>query len=167
MNIVIRRAGTDDIDRVTALYGSLIGSDGCVWNEEYPCHEDAENDINFGALYIMYDADGGGNDIIGAVSAGGCEELSELKLWGDDIKKPCELSRLGVRCEYQGRGLARRLVSAAERDIVLRGYDGVRLLAYKANKNAVILYNRLHYKLMGEAEMFDIGVYLCYEKKLR
>ena len=49
----IRKAKKEEIDEIVAIYKSLIGYEGCLWNEYYPARKDVENDINDDALYIL------------------------------------------------------------------------------------------------------------------
>lgn len=37
---------------------------------------------------------------------------------------PCDLARIGVLKEYQGKGIAKILVKYIEQDILKRGFDG-------------------------------------------
>lgn len=159
----LRKAVFADVDEVFALYRSLVGTEGCVWNDEYPSYEDVKSDVQNGAQYVICDESG---RILGAAVALVEEEQNALTCWKANINNPCEISRVGVRKELQHNGLARFLVSGIETEIAAQGFDGVRLLAFIENSSAIALYRSLGYSQAGEAEMYGLGRYLCFEKPL-
>lgn len=164
MAALIRKATQKDRDEVYALYHSLVGIDGCVWDEGYPSLDNVKTDIDNGSLYVIYNDN---DKIIGAAAIACDDEQESLGCWNRQIHNPCEIARVGIKKEWQHKGLAKTLVSYLEKEITGLGFDGVHLLAFKENKSAVSLYKSLDYKLAGEAEMYGIGVYLCFEKSVR
>ena len=162
MELEIKKAAACDIQAVAALYSSLIGTQGCTWNEYYPTAEDVSHDVAAGALYIASDGDG---RIIAAVAAGEHDETDGLGCWSRDMIRPLGISRLGVSADHQGRGIARRLMLFLEDTARSLGFDGAHFLVSPKNLRALRLYGSLGYVNAGSARMFEQDWY-CYEKKL-
>ncbi len=160
---LLRKAENTDADDIFSLYRSLVGTKGCVWNDEYPSYEDVTTDIKNGSQYVVCDEDG---RILAAAVALIEQEQNELNCWKAKLENPCEISRVGVKQELQHKGLARFLVSGIEKELAAQGFDGVRLLAFIDNCSAVALYRSLGYAEAGEVEMYGLGRYLCFEKPL-
>ncbi len=78
MNLFIRRATESDVSAAAALWRSLVGTDGCTWDEEYPGKEEAQEDEAHGDLYVLCTDD---NKIIGAMTAGEDSELWQYDFW--------------------------------------------------------------------------------------
>ena len=75
--MILRKANSGELSEIVGLYRSAIGTEGCVWNENYPTEEDALIDLACGGLYVLLD----GGEIVGAVSVLGENELEELDCW--------------------------------------------------------------------------------------
>ncbi len=161
MDFEIRMAKKYDAVKISNIYKSLIGVPGCAWNENYPTLEDVENDISKNSLYVLCHSD----EIIAAAAALKDDELNELTCWGENIKYPCELARIGVSVRYQNKGIAKELLKYIEKDVLNRGFDGIHFLVSKTNQKALSLYNGLGYHKCGETNMYDLD-WFCYEKKL-
>ena len=158
----IRKAEENDKNKILTLYHSLIGTEGCTWSLEYPTMEDINQDLEKGGLYIISNRDG---QIIGAAAAEKDEELAKLECWSKTITNPCDLHRIGIRKDYQNLGLAKDLIEHIEKDVIQKGFDGIRFLVSKTNLRALALYNKLNYKNVGETNIYNIN-WFCYEKKL-
>ena len=158
---LIRKAINTDIENIIRIYNSLIGTPGCTWDMDYPNLDDVKNDFAKDALYVYCEE----NNIIGVAAAGKDDELEHLDCWNKDIKNPCDLARIGVVLEYQGQGVAKELINYIEKDVVLKGFDGIHFLVSKTNPRALNLYNSLNYKNVGETIMYE-KEWFCYEKKL-
>ena len=160
MNL-IRKAINTDINKIIIIYNSLVGTQGCTWDMDYPNIDDVKNDFSKDSLYVVCE----GDDIIGVAAAGKDDELEHLECWNKDIKNPCDLARIGVKAEYQGRGIAKELIRYIEKDVIKRGFDGIHFLVSKTNPRALNLYNSLNYKNVGETIMYE-KEWFCYEKKI-
>jgi putative acetyltransferase len=66
----------------------------------------------------------------------GCAALRE------DAEGYCEIKRMFVLPEARGRGVARALLAAVEREAAKRGYAAIRLHTAKAMTEAIALYRR-------------------------
>ena len=81
--------------------------------------------------------------------------------WGDC----CELQSLWVEPSRRGRGLATRLIAAAEAEAVARGCTQTVHFTYDFQARA--LYERSGYQLIGRVEDFPAGTdALWYHKRL-
>ena len=156
-----KKAGMEQAEEVMSIYRSLVGSPGCTWSEKYPVMEDVERDIANDSLYVLYD----GPAIIAAAFMGPTDEFEHLTFWDPSIRRPCDLARIGVRKEYQGRGIAKELIRRIEPDLVRRGFDGVQLLVCKTNPKAEAVYRASGFQYCGETEIYD-NQWNCYEKKI-
>lgn len=163
MNFHVRKGTLDDVPAVTALWRSLVGTEGCTWDEEYPGKEEAEEDAACGDLYVLCTSEG---EIIGAMAAGDENELWNYDFWSGDIKKHCGCSRLGIAAVYQNRGLAGFMFSEVEKDVFWRGYDGIGLLVSPQNLKALSVYDKMDYVKIGECVLYEQD-WFCYEKKLK
>ena len=163
MSFYVRRGTAEDVLAVVNLWQSLVGSEGCTWDEEYPGIEEAEGDAQRGELYVLCNVDG---EIIGAMTAGEEDELWEYDFWSRDIKRHCCCSRLGISPEYQNCGLAGYMFSEVEKDIARREYDGIGFLVSPQNLKALSVYHKLNYVKVGECVHYELD-WFCYEKKLK
>jgi GNAT superfamily N-acetyltransferase len=81
--------------------------------------------------------------------------------WGDC----CELQSMWVRPDLRGRGLATRLMAAAEAEAAARGCSQTVHFTYAFQAGA--LYERIGYELVGRVEDFPSGTdVLWYRKRL-
>jgi GNAT superfamily N-acetyltransferase len=82
--------------------------------------------------------------------------------WGDS----CELQNLWVNPDLRGRGVATRLLAAAEAEAAGRGCTQTVLFTYDFQARA--LYERNGYELVGQVEDFPSGTHaLWYRKRLQ
>ncbi len=157
----IRRVMMSEKDQALSVYRSLIGSFGCTWSIEYPSMEDVEEDIQNKALYGVYDNEA----LIALAAANQDDDYDELNLKSGNLKRACSLSRIGVRADYQRKGIARLLISAMEKDLYAHGYDGIHLLVSKTNPHAIALYESMSFKRCCEAFLYERNWYY-YQKRL-
>ena len=162
IDVYVRKGTLEDVPAVTALWRSLVGTEGCAWDEYYPGEVQARDDVEQGWLYVLCKDDG---EIIGAMASGDADELWEYDFWNPEIKHRCCFSRLGIAAEYQFRGFAKFMISEAERDAVRRGYDGVGFLVSPTNQKALNAYRKMNYDKVGECTHYEED-WFCYEKKL-
>ena len=148
---LLRPARTDEADAVMALYKHAIGRPGCTWNEYYPDQTNLEADLACGGLYVYTDAD----RLIGAASVltGDRLELSDLPFTGGG--SVCEISRVTIVREYEGRGLAKEMLEQLFDILRGQGIDEVRLLAAKCNPAAIRTYEKLGFRFIGDCFMYE------------
>ena len=79
-----------------------------------------------------------------------------------------EIKRMFVQPEQRGRGLARRVLEALEREALRRGFDRIRLETGERQPEAMSLYRSAGY---GEIDKFgpyrDAPLSRCFERRLR
>lgn len=158
----LRKANKTDKAAVLALYRSAIGSEGCVWDENYPAESDLDGDISAQTLYVYTD----GGDIVGAVSVRPQNELDELPVWKVRDGRHCELVRVVISRERRGEGLSVGMLTELLRHLKSSGVSAVHLLAAKKNPPAQALYRRIGFEFYGETFIFGHD-YLMAELNLR
>ena len=75
------------------------------------------------------------------------------------------LTRLCVKPQFQGCGMATQLIKYVESNLKRNGYNDVRLDAFSKKPYALNLYKKLGYKKVGET-YFRKGKFLLFEKVL-
>ena len=166
MELEFRRAGTDDLDALVALYGAATrdmrekGID--QWDEYYPDREILAEDVESGDMTLgLLD----GQLACAYVVNREYDPEYELGAWEHTEGDFCVLHRLCVNPEMQGRGLARQAMARMEKNARDQGFDSVRLDVFSQNLHAQRLYERLGYRRTGEVR-FRKGIFYLMEKKL-
>ena len=166
MELEFRRAGTDDLDALVALYGAAAqdmwekGID--QWDEYYPDREILTEDVESGDMTLGF-LDG--QLACAWVVNREYDPEYELGAWEHTEGDFCVLHRLCVNPEMQGRGLARQAMARMEKTALEQGFDSVRLDVFSQNLHAQRLYERLGYRRTGEVR-FRKGIFYLMEKKL-
>ncbi len=145
----------EDIPEIVAVYRSLIGTPGCTWNMDYPDERNALEDIEGNALFLLKD----GGRIVAAASAGALDELGHLP-WKP--KNPCELARIGVVPDWQGRGVGTLMLRKIIEEMKARGFDGMCMLVSAQNPVALAMYGKIGIHKCGETFFYGSG-YGCYQ----
>lgn len=157
----LEKARAEHVETVGALYKSLIGQEGCTWNEYYPEPDSARNDYARGCLYV-YTEDGA---VMGAVSVLYENEFDDLDLWRVNDGAHNEISRVCISKPKQGRGNCKRMLALLLAELANNGCKSVRLLVYKHNYAAKRVYEALGFEFLGEHFAFGHEYYAC-EKRL-
>ena len=161
----IEYAKTEDAEEIYALYHSLLDAPYSTWSENYPTIDDVRDDVTHGWTIVMRNA---ADRIVAAIALLPGEQETEYEdkaSWYPDVKRWACPARLGVALDYQGKGLAKRMLSAAMDFARADGCDGVRFLVAKSNPIAQRAYAPLGFDICGECEMWD-EQWLCYQKRL-
>ena len=161
-NLHIDRAEMRDVDEVFALYHSLIDMPYSTWSEDYPTKEIVEEDICNHEIVVLRDEQ---KKIIAAISLWQEFEFGDSAAWYPDVTKWAMLSRLGVSKEWQGCGIAKRMLTAAMDRAKLLGCEAVQFLVAKSNPIAQRAYAPLGFDVCGECELWE-EEWLCYQKRL-
>ena len=166
MELEFRRAGTDDLDALVALYGAAAqdmrekGID--QWDEYYPDREILAEDVESGDMTLGF-LDG--QLACAWVVNREYDPEYELGAWEHTEGDFCVLHRLCVNPQLQGRGLARQAMARMEKNARDQGFDSVRLDVFSQNLHAQRLYERLGYRRTGEVR-FRKGIFYLMDKKL-
>ena len=142
---VFRKAAPKDANALLTLYRQMIGLPGCTWVEEYPAMENIEEDLSLSALYVLTQ----GNALAAAVTLGPLDDTNELPGWEGETGY--ELSRLCVRRDLQGKGVAGFLLDSA---LAAAPCPWVRLLVSPGNTAAVRLYTSRGFMPRGKTFMY-------------
>lgn len=135
------------------------------WNEFYPSLDIIETDIISGNCYLLKD-----NGLSIAYFAIDEEQPSEYNNinWITQGEKVLVIHRLGVLPEYQGRGIAKKILKFIEEFADENKYTSIRLDAYSENKKALKLYGNYGYKRVDKLYFPNrVFHFYCYEKKLK
>ena len=138
-----RKAKQDDKEEILALYQSLIGTPYCAWGNGYPGEQEFDYDMKRNALFCMENEDG---EIIGTITVD-------------------EDPQVEVRTDMQNQGIARQLLQHGMEELKKQGKRSVHFLVCKTNKKALRSYEKLHFDVVGESDLFDED-WWCYEKEL-
>lgn len=157
--LVFRPATPEDAAPVFSLYRSLVGTPYCAWDETYPSNAHVSEDIAAKALYCLHD----GTELAAAATIRLCEEHNAFPCWSA-MKNPCDLMRIGVSRNRQGRGTGRFFLMKLLEEAKRTGYDGMRILVAKTNLPAVSLYRRIGARYCGDVFSYNID-WFCYELK--
>ena len=155
----LRKARADEKEIVRAPYLSVKGSEGCTWNENYPSDIELDGDLSNDALFVLTE----NGEIVGAVSVVEPRELDEMPFC-QERDHVCEIARVVVRPERQGRGYAERMLSMLFDSIRSEGVLGVHILVAKKNAAASRLYEKLGFDRRGEC--FEYGIDFFAEELL-
>ena len=167
-NMEFRLARREEAEEILKLYKSLIGMEYCAWTENYPTEQEVEFDLSRDALFCLReisDETAHTQPLVGVISIDDDPQVKALPCWSQELTPVAELSRLGVAAEYQNHGIARRLLREAMEVLKQRGYNAVHILVAKDNVKALRSYEKLHFTLAGECNLYD-HAYWCYEKAL-
>ena len=158
----IMRATAEDIDAIYALYHSLIDMPYSTWDEEYPTLDIVREDVEKHAVVLMRNEEG---EIVSAIALWHEFEFADAAPWYADVTRWGMLCRLGVHRAYQGRGIAKQMLTAAMEAAKADGCEAVQFLVAKSNPIAQRAYAALGFDVCGEAQMWD-EQWLCYQKRL-
>ena len=152
----------EDKEEILELYRMQIGREFCPWDEHYPAESEIDYDLSRDALFVMKDGSG---RIIAAISIDLDENVEALECWSSELKPGGELSRLAVHCDFQNRGIARKMLEHGMKVLRERGYKSVHFLVNKNNLKALKSYAALEITQVGECFMYE-QPFLCFEKRL-
>ncbi len=150
-----------DKQEILDLYRTMLyGAAG--WNENYPSMETIEFDLSRDSLFVLRDEDG---QIAAAITIDDDEKVKTLPNWSADLEPSAELSRVAVREDLRGRGIARLLMEYAFDELRQRGFRGVHILVREEHEIALRAYEKLEYRSAGSCELFDAH-FRCFERVL-
>lgn len=156
-----RKAKQDDKEEILALYQSLIGTPYCAWGNGYPGEQEFDYDMKRNALFVWK---------MKMEKSLARSQWMKIRRWkhspaGQNTAAVCGAFRLGVRTDMQNQGIARRLLQYGMEELKKQGKRSVHFLVCKTNKKALRSYEKLHFDVVGESDLFDED-WWCYEKEL-
>ena len=160
-DFAIVMATGEDSEAVLGLYrDNMYGP--ADWNEYYPNEETIEFDLARDALYVMKNSMG---EVIATISIDSDEEVDALRCWNPGLLPGGELSRLCVREDMRGFGIAGKMMHAAFEVLKRNGYRSVHILVKTGHDRAIRCYSRLGFTQVGECVMFGKD-FVCMEREL-
>ncbi|EKQ56113.1 MULTISPECIES: GNAT family N-acetyltransferase [unclassified Clostridium] len=135
-----------------------------LWDEFYPNSGIIENDIKREDCYVL--KTNGKCVAYVAINEEQPPEYSQIN-WISNGRKVLVIHRLSVHPEFQGKGIAKKMLKFIEDFATKNNYSSIRLDAYSANENALRLYENFDYAKVGQ---FYLPVkelpFYCYEKNI-
>ena len=160
MNTIMKAIEADK-DAILSLYRSFLhGAAG--WNEDYPSEDTIDYDLSRDALYVMKDDSG---EILAAISIDLDEGVEALEVWSSNLAPARELSRLAVRSDLHGQGIAKQMMKHVFGILKEQGNKSVHILVRREHKIAMTSYEHLGYKKVGECTYWG-HEYVCMEIEL-
>lgn len=167
--MLIRKAESRDLAEVMEIIVRCtqeLRDNGILqWDDVYPDAAVLEDNLRAGTLYVIPQD--------GACQAAVClneeqpEEYGFLP-WTYGSGRVLTIHRLCVHPDWQGQGLASRLLAFAEEHAAGHGYAAIRFDVYSGNPRALALYERHGYQRVEGAVYFprrELPFY-CYEKEV-
>ncbi len=154
-------ASKEDANTILKLYHSVLDTPCCRWSLGYPLMENIEDDLSRDGLFCLRE----NGEIIGAISIDQDAEVAAFSCWSDALQPSIELSRLCIRSDYQGRGLAARMIEYMMEYAKENHIKSIHYLVSKHNELAQKAYQRLQFRRVGEAQIYEDDFW-CYEKEI-
>lgn len=150
------------LDLFKDVTNNMISNGINQWDSIYPNTAIITTDIesNYAHGYYL------NNELVGYISINNqYDKEYEHVNWEYPDDKPFIIHRLTVKSEFQGMGIAKKLMSFAENTAQSKEHLTIRLDAFSQNPTALSLYQRLGYRLAGKVT-FRKGIFFCFEKRL-
>ena len=160
LTMQIMNATEEDKDELLALYHAMIGGP-CEWSETYPDENTIAFDLKNEDLFVMKNDAG---EIIATISIDHDDAVESLTCWHEDQAPSGELSRLCVRKDMQGQGIAKQMMNYAGDVLKNRGMKGIHILVREGHVVALSTYAKIGFRTVGECDLFDKH-FICMEKK--
>lgn len=157
----LEKATRKDVNLILELYRSVLDTPYCRWSMEYPAMENIEDDLARDELFCFRE----NGEIIALISMDKDDEVAALSCWNHKLDPAKEISRLCVRRDYQGRGIAGELIEGIIEYGRATGIKSIRYLVSKNNLLAQKAYSRLEFRRVGECQLYHDD-YWCYEKEI-
>lgn len=154
----------DEILSLTRACGKHMRDNGInQWDENYPDRESLINDLNSQTLYTyMEDA-----KVLGIVvlNEKQDDEYKEITWSTSENDRNLVVHRLAVLPEYQGQGIARKLMDFSEEFARYKGYTAIRLDTFSQNQRNQKFYLKRGYTDLGSVflKYRKDHPYFCYE----
>ena len=148
---MIRAAHSHEIDELMELTkacaAKMIAQNIYQWNEHYP-HKDAFlNDLERNELYV-FELE---NRIAGCVVISTHKDVEyESVAWLTPDGNNIYIHRLAVHPDFQGKGLAQRMMDFAEQEALVQNRTSIRLDTFSQNLRNQKFYEQRGYKKLGD-----------------
>ena len=155
---------SDVLDMISKCIQYMESQGIYQWNEFYPSSDIIENDIMSEDCYVLKDHEKCVAYV--AINEDQSPEYSQIS-WATDGRKVLVIHRLSVHPEFQGKGIAKKILKYIEDFATKNNFSSIRLDAYSGNEKALNLYEKFGYKSAGQVYFprRDLPFY-CYEKNI-
>ena len=165
----IRLAKNDDIKRIVEIANAcadhMISKGIFQWNKDYPNKETFKNDLDQGTLFTIEDK----HEILGCICISlNIDEFYKSVKWITETNKNVYVHRLAIHPQYQGRGLALKLMNYANEFAIQNNCESIRLDTFSGNPRNNKFYILQGYTKIGEIYFRNQSEmpFNCYEKIL-
>lgn len=167
MEIRFRKAEIKDLDRIEEMYRKVVqgmqGKGIDQWDETYPNREVLKEDIRKKELYIGRI----GDDICSAfVFNQEVDEQYRNGAWNYPKAQFYTFHRFCVNPKLQNLGIGKKTLLHIEKLVIGMGAETIRMDTFSGNPYALGLYQKMGYKITGEAH-WRKGKFYLLEKKLK
>lgn len=134
------------------------------WSDHYPSREQVWDDLNMGSVFGLMLR----NEVLGVMSIQTQheEEYDEIA-WAFPSEQAWYLHRLAIHPRYQKKGLGRRMIHFAEREVLSRNGEVLRLSVYETNTPSLNFFERVGYSRSGTYYFPPWeDSFICMEKRL-
>jgi len=134
------------------------------WNSVYPGPEIILDDLAKSSIYLVKD-----KGVCKGMVTLDNQEPDEYKgiQWPSKAQKPLFVHRLAVHPNWQGQGIARKLMTFAEEFALKNGYDALRIDVFSDNLHAQNLCRKNNFNEAGKfLSFFQQQPFICYNKKI-
>lgn len=134
------------------------------WNSAYPDVESIQKDLLRGSIFLLKDR----GVCKGMLTLNDSEpdEYRDIS-WPDKSSRPLYLHRMAIHPEWQGLGLAKRLINFADDYARKNDYQCIRLDVFSPSDHARQLYENQDFHEIGIFHAHYQKVpYVCYEKQV-
>ena len=156
-----RPAQESELDAVFALYQSVLGSEFCIWDAEYPSRRGVWEDFETGNLYVL----AGESGLLGALSVEQESEMDNLSFWQVTGVPWREIARVVVDPAKRGHGYAGYMVEQIQPILQEQGVGAIRLAVGPDHLPARRTYEKAGFRMAGRAYIFGHD-YCLMEKAL-
>ena len=165
----IRPATNNDLARVVEIANfcadHMISKGIFQWDKNYPCKETFQSDLEEGSLYLIENK----KEVLGCICISLIiDDFYKSVKWLTKTHKNVYIHRLAIHPNYQGKGLALKLMDFANEIAIKNNCESIRLDTFSGNPR-----NNKFYLLQGYTKIGEIYFrnqsdmpFNCYEKIL-
>lgn len=164
---MIRRGNIEELNSLMRMLKAVVANLNSLginqWDEVYPDAVTINNDIQERNLYVFEDE----GILKGMIVLNERQEKEYADVaWKHYNGKQLVVHRLSVDPQFQGQGVARRLMHFAEGYARENGYSAIRLDTFSQNPITMNFYKSLKYDVAGTVN-FRKGLFYCFEKAVQ
>ena len=169
MNIIIEKAGFQDLDAVTALYGAvcdyLAGKPfNPGWRRDiFPARENAEEYLAADGLYIARE----GGEPAGSIALTASPSAEEDQPGEDGV---LYVHMAAVHPDHLRKGVASAMLDFTAREAARQGAKRLRIYVWEGNTPAIRTYEHSGFIRIGREDIglgeFGLDWFYLYEKRL-